>query len=70
VKPHGNYVLVKYGQPQALYNVVTAGDWDKWERRHGHKTTALFWEEVARGTHAEMVALGKLMPEPKTLSFD
>jgi hypothetical protein len=70
VKPQGNYVLVKYGQPKSLYNVITVGDWDKWQRKHGHKTTAMFWEEVARGTRAEMEALGKLMPEPKSLSFD
>ena len=70
MKPQGNYVLVKYGQPKSLYNVITVGDWDKWQRKHGHKTTAMFWEEVARGTRAEMEALGKLMPEPKSLSFD
>lgn len=70
MKPHGNYVLVKYGQPKSLYNVITVGDWDKWQRRHGHKKPDLVWEEVARGTHDEMMALAKLMPEPKTLSFD
>lgn len=61
-----NYVLVKYTNVKVIYNVVTAGDWKKWERRSGPAT----WEEVARGTYAEMEALAKLMPEPKTLSFD
>jgi hypothetical protein len=53
-----------------MYNVITVNDWDKWQRRHGHKKPDLVWQEVARGTHDEMVALGKLMPEPKSLSFD
>ena len=65
-----DWVLVKHGQPKSLYNVVTAGDWKKWRRRHAHKITVNDWEEVARGTYDEMVALGKLMPEPKSLSFD
>lgn len=77
MKPHGNYVLVsnhvlvKYGPVKPIYNVVTAGDWKMWERRQiTVGANAAYWEEVARGTHAEMEALAKLMPDPKTLSFD
>ncbi len=64
------WVLVRYGPIKPMYNVITVNDWDKWQRRHGHKKPDLVWQEVARGTHDEMVALGKLMPEPKSLSFD
>jgi hypothetical protein len=65
VKPHGNHVLVKYTNIKVIYSINTAGDWKKWERRAGPAT----WEEVARGTYTEMVALAKLMPEPKVLNF-
>lgn len=63
------WVLVKYGQPKSLYNVVTVGDWKRWERRQQNKSNE-YWQKVARGTYTEMVALAKLMPDPKTLSFD
>jgi hypothetical protein len=53
-----------------MYNVITVNDWDKWQRRHAHKNIDPSWGEAARGTHDEMVALAKLMPEPKSLSFD
>ena len=65
MKPQGNYVLVKYTNVNVIYTVSTAGDWKKWECRAGPAT----WEEVARGTRAEMEALAKLMPEPKVLNF-
>lgn len=71
MKPQGNYVLVKYGPTKPIYNVVTAGDWAKWERRQiTVGAAASYWQEVARGTYTEMEALAKLMPDPKTLSFD
>jgi hypothetical protein len=68
-----NYVLVKCGPTKPMYNVVTIKNWDKWQRRHGppiSSNAATYWHEVARGTYTEMVALAKLMPDPKTLSFD
>jgi hypothetical protein len=68
---YGNYVLLRFdGFVRVPYKVITQEHWKKWERQHGHKAVALFWQEVARGTRAEMEALGKLMPEPKTLGFD
>ena len=64
------WVLVRYGPIKPMYNVITVNDWDKWQRRHAHKNIDPSWGEAARGTHDEMVALAKLMPEPKSLSFD
>lgn len=64
------WVLVKYGLEKPMYNVVRIKNWDKWQRQHAHKNIAPSWGEAARGTYDEMEALARLMPDPKTLSFD
>ena len=60
---YGNYVLVRFEHSKPMYAILTASEW-------GHNGKAMYWQEVARGTFDEVEALAKLMPEPKTLSFD
>lgn len=67
-KPKGNWVLVKYEGTMPIYNTVSTGDWKQWTR-FDQKGVAT-WQEVARGTLSEMEALARLMPDPKSLSFD
>ena len=66
MKPQGNFVLVKYGIPKAIYNIVPTHVWNRWDKNNGR---AANWEEIARGSPKELEALAKLMPDPKSLAF-
>lgn len=67
MKPKGNWVLVRFGTPKAIYNIVPTHVWNRWAKNEGRPDN---WEEVARGTQQEVEALAKLMPDPKTLTFN
>lgn len=62
---YGNYVLLRFDGPKPLYTIFTSEEWEAAKARNKNA-----WRQVARGTYAEMMALAKLMPEPKTLGFD
>lgn len=67
----GLHVLVKFeGLYLTPYNIVTTEHWNIYTQGVNGRNRSVSWQEVARGTSEEMVALARLMPDPKTLNFD